>query len=909
MEQIGGNSSRRLHLGAVAMGFIRIWLACLLLGSAPAQAFINAFTHGMWPYIPQSGMKKGAVFARAVVLGENGKPIYVEFNTKGEEVNEIGEATGDLAKVRVMSGDLYRSYLDRLEKIRESNSKTELLSAQAYNSKSFETVNQEPVNKPGLKSDTLFVLVPVDDAIFTPQTELKLLELPVNPNQPISSSIKSLLLREDGAIERQTGNNIGYRVGFYGEPDGATASRFLGRKHEDKILNPLPGNLVDMAHSFPGGKAVTNEEGKYFMSYMLPPCPGFTFEYTTDAWLELKYKSFNPRTSEDLPYFMRRQDWDFCNGLSIYNSATFAIVASAATPAEPNIDFPVDLMVISGRAQVVNQQGSPVQFGGQTTYDHHQKDLERIVQSQYDFDGDDKQDYALPGKWEEVTDDDGAKRRVFERTEADAAELQGIWLSSRHEGAPADEALADNPPDLTRLMDWGADFEDRALLSGISSEDLENTDIYVFRESSGQMILERKGLDENDRLSGVDDQNGLFAYTLMMRGPREYVFAGLRGGLNNFEKWQARGGMNPELYARDSDHLRPGERVKIIAINRATGYMGSLVTTMQAAGANGNGRQISFPVDQLRMGPPNLKVWAERKSEIRHGLTRGETREQTIGNEGAGLGDDVEITITSEWLDRDGSPLPEGLNDYGYTGRIARVVAENMLAEGSGGNSVSQFPIRPGRQLQVIRLPQQVLAAQHLYVQVSGEPDSRNPDFSSSGVNEGILQYRPDKFVPFKVPVFDEDSTLLQEQAYRKAKKENPEKAFSKPKPLYQWAYRPELQFSVYDLAVDEIRREDADNKQQDVLKDNKPVLTSSDRFLKLLYQLQTNTNDPLEAYSYKDEKELVFALGEQEVNATVRKGAGNNQVLEFEDLSALSALDSEDFLTMRLYTNNDAGN
>jgi len=87
-------------------------------------------------------------------------------------------------------------------------------------------------------------------------------------------------------------------------------------------------------------------------------------------------------------------------------------------------------------------------------------------------------------------------------------------------------------------------------------------------------------------------------------------------------------------------------------------------------------------------------------------------------------------------------------------------------------------------------------------VQLSAEPRNRNPDFPSSGVSEGILKYRPDKFVPFKVPIFDEVASLLQEQAYKKSKKDQSDKKFTKPKSLSWWAYRPELQFSAYELAV-----------------------------------------------------------------------------------------------------------
>ena len=192
---------------------------------------------------------------------------------------------------------------------------------------------------------------------------------------------------------------------------------------------------------------------------------------------------------------------------------------------------------------------------------------------------------------------------------------------------------------------------------------------------------------------------------------------------------------------------------------------------------------------------------------------------------------------------------------------------------------------------------------------MSGEPNNRHPDFSSTGLQEGILKYRPDNFVPFKVPVYDENSSLLQQQAYKKAKQEQPGATLTHPKPVYQWAYRPELQFSIYDLLVHEARREDADNNSQDILDSKTPLLSSADAFLKILYDLQTNSNNPLEAYSYNDEKELVFALGEQELKATVTKGAGDHQKLEFDDLNVLANLEAEDYLSLRLYTNNDAGN
>ena len=36
---------------------------------------------------------------------------------------------------------------------------------------------------------------------------------------------------------------------------------------------------------------------------------------------------------------------------------------------------------------------------------------------------------------------------------------------------------------------------------------------------------------------------------------------------------------------------------------------------------------------------------------------------------------------------------------------------------------------------------------------------------------------------------------------------ENPGQSFEKPAPIYQWVYRPEFQYSLYDLSIDKINR------------------------------------------------------------------------------------------------------
>ncbi|HEB55820.1 MAG TPA: alpha/beta hydrolase, partial [Gammaproteobacteria bacterium] len=164
-------------------------------------------------------------------------------------------------------------------------------------------------------------------------------------------------------------------------------------------------------------------------------------------------------------------------------------------------------------------------------------------------------------------------------------------------------------------------------------------------------------------------------------------------------------------------------------------------------------------------------------------------------------------------------------------------------------------------------------------------------------------------YVPFLVPVFDETGSELQRRVYRQMKQDNPGQQYDKPEPIYRWAYRPEFQFSNYQLTMKEIRAENyaADGSLQgssDILNIETPVL-SSDNLLSLLYSLETTDLLPLDYLNAGPEKELIFTLGEQEIKATL----GADQTLRFDDLSHLNSLDPEDYLTLRLYANNDMGN
>jgi hypothetical protein len=99
----------------------------------------------------------------------------------------------------------------------------------------------------------------------------------------------------------------------------------------------------------------------------------------------------------------------------------------------------------------------------------------------------------------------------------------------------------------------------KGLVKVINKTELMQTDILVFRESTGQLITERSGLSESDlKHSKVigrlqQDGNGNFSYTIAIRSAEDTA-ASKRKMINlQWQDWQAASQMNPELHAHKSD--------------------------------------------------------------------------------------------------------------------------------------------------------------------------------------------------------------------------------------------------------------------------------------------------------------------------------------------------------------------
>ncbi|MFQ3248071.1 MAG: hypothetical protein ACI9SP_004731, partial [Arenicella sp.] len=453
----------------------------------------------------------------------------------------------------------------------------------------------------------------------------------------------------------------------------------------------------------------------------------------------------------------------------------------------------------------------------------------------------------------------------------------------------------------------------------------------------GQLILERRGLkpEEAKYRKAVDYNAGehQVAYRIMLRGRNDSTL-NVGGGVDrrqSFEDWATEYQLPEPLRTRESDQPRPGEYIKIVAINRATGYTGTARVQLKSAGdPNKNSTTLlDVEVPTITLLPPNLKIWAERDYTVEHGLTKGEERNYTIGNEGASLTSDTSIRVYTEWLDEEGRPLPDELGEnsgkqYGLTGRLAKVVGANQLRGTAIGDDMAEFAIAPGRNTQVLRLSGQTSNTEHFYIHVIGKPKDQEcvagsncPSFDVVS-SQAELAGRPKLLTPFLTPLWDENESWKEYAAYKKTLEELEEALPeggelseadkpNKPLPSYAWQYRPEYQFSQFDFEVDGIERtytdENGDEQRIDILDLDNPAIASSDDYITALYSLISNEFDALTPID--GAQELVFALGEQEQRIIL----GEDQSIRFSDVESLANLDSEDFLSMRLYSNNDAGN
>jgi hypothetical protein len=913
------NSAIIIKINSNNKKYVVLWaITCLLYSNFTFALFGPSIYVGPMPNV---AIKHGYVMARSVVLDPaTQQPILVNYNEDGTEAGVVSVGGGyNVNQLSIISAAAFHAEQQRIDAFNLQYKDTlakgaRLMSRSAFLSNSFKAAdNITAIAKPNLASNINSVLVRgQSDRLLPDPEQLVLLKLSFeHTTANVADDSVSLVVSPEGNILAQSNKHIGYRTGFFGNPNEVQTGQSTGSVDNDEIIfGPVSGVKVNVDEfAYRGGVDVTNREGKYSFQFFMPTCPVGGFTFTTDVWSELHYSNLLPMGSPVHSYFLRTPGYDYCYADLVPVLIAPSVISILATQSIPlyQSNLYADVMFLTGVMYISNQQGFDVPIG-ETTHTAFSEPAKDRLQHFYDFNGDGQADNVVQGHLVTKTNEEGDDEEVFEANAE--GNLQGLYF---------DTPEAEQEPDLVRIIDQEVRNTPVGLLKSISPADMRNTDVLFFRESTGQLIMERNGLKEAEVRSGdvqLDQEKQLVGYRVMLRGPRDWSL-NIGGGTDrrsSYKEWATEHQLTEPFQEKNSDYLREGETIKVVAINRATGYMGTVRAKLERSSSG----DLTVLAPPLVLSPPNLKIWAERKYNVESGLTKGEERNYTIGAEGAALTSDTTITIYTEWLDESGNPLPEELGldngeQYGFTGRLAKVVNPGQLQGVGAGNDLASFAIAPGRKTQVINVGSNLTSAEHYYVHVIGKGKDQEcsgggscPSFTDLGSN-APYDTRPNLLVPFLVPLPDEDSTWQAYNAYRGllANDEITDKP-NKPLPAYTWAYRPEYQFSQYGLEMQEIKATNANGTIEsgnNILTSDSPTIASSDDYITALYSLISSNNDRLTAID--GPQELVLALGEEEQLITI----GDNNSITFSNVEHLASLDPEDFLSMRLYTNNDASN
>jgi hypothetical protein len=843
----------------------------------------------------------GHVFARSKVKTSGGGPVWAEYNDNGgySQLHALNDIEGTvLDKGRVLNHKvLFEDFKARM------NGKVEIYTRDQFTDVAFELKTSDDrliKGLPVVPYDAVVVVVPAKSerlSDFGPNLEYYAFPFDIATTPLPTSTEGSVFFDETGAQLYESNGRIGPMTAYYKKegqefPDASAEyesdqlSTLKGINSQGvELLNPIIGAHLTANSGYFQASNNTELDGSYRLQGALSPCPGFSYDAAIEGWLNLHYSSFSPRGTPVRSYYLKKTGYHLCFGETAY-PPDFSLVGlmvqlhaqGIVAGAGENIvtlNYAVAVSVLSG---VVFLPPS-ISVGGETSYSAEATDSTLYMVSD-DYDGDGEVDEVKRGDLDEdglfVESADGNSYGVFFSTSAEESEQ----------------------PDITRIIDVAPNFVAEGLLSSISEEDLAQTDIYVFRESTGQLITEINGL-EDFSLGDVrqsDVGNEMFSFSVAVRGPEDQHSFAARFN-DGFMSWQADNKMNPDLQRFQADHLRPGETLRVVAINRPTGYIGSVTAKM---GTPTLGGYIGTYIPPILLGPPNLKVWATRRYQQQGLLDNSDAVRKTISNGGAATTDDYVIEVHTEWMDNTGYPLPVGLAGKGYTGRLTKQVGEG----GNYDGSVKEFDINPGRQMQLLKFSGGEPV--HYYFQVNGFPSSEQNDFTTGGQTAPELAHRPSRYVPVKVPLYWEQGTINDRIAIRNSDLEDVDEYDVEPQ--FYWTYRPEMSFSTVDVLISSIEEEkEGEAETINLLDTDVPVVSGSSDFVKLLFELVGSEYDRIT--SFDGEQEFIFALGAQEIQVNINKGEGEEQQISFSNLEHLSSLEVEDYLTMSLYLNQDSQN
>ena len=124
---------------------------------------------------------------------------------------------------------------------------------------------------------------------------------------------------------------------------------------------------------------------------------------------------------------------------------------------------------------------------------------------------------------------------------------------------------------------------------------------------------------------------------------------------------------------------------------------------------------------------------------------------------------------------------------------------------------------------------------------------------------------------------------------------------------MYQWIYRPEMQYSVLELETSSINRtEEGSELSQELLEERQPTIEATNELLEITSALISEEYDPLTFFG--PEGDWLYSLAEYEaLVAPVQEGEGSTTSID--SLWHIGNLDSSDFLSLNLIDSTDRGN
>ncbi|MBF0121077.1 MAG: hypothetical protein HQK79_19780 [Desulfobacterales bacterium] len=344
------------------------------------------------------------------------------------------------------------------------------------------------------------------------------------------------------------------------------------------LSGPIEGALVTAGAGWDTYPGLTKSDGSYATAYRFRGCPFYTYEAKVPVFIEMFYVNFNPKTNFIGAFTEVFYAHDFCcGGDYAYGMGILAGYGYAKNcwELEDEMDKEIskyrylsviNVAILSGMAIMENKTREGIK-------------------------------YELSGQ---------VPFADYEKTEY---QYDQIGLSH--------------------------DIADRGLVKQISREDLEKTDIYVYTLND-ELIAERHGAKKSE-IKG-DEKNSIIHYNMYLRGSltdssEKITIGGESLSVSSEITELLEVGNSSDINDKDwniTRHLQPGENIKIVMINRPTGYIGTTIYNIKDQLKNGS---VSIMPPPILMRQPKLLINAVRIPDLEATLSKQVPKPYIIGFE------------------------------------------------------------------------------------------------------------------------------------------------------------------------------------------------------------------------------------------------------------------------------------